>query len=641
MPVLKHQLTPLETFMPSIDHRNAGRSFVVDGANYYFDSKGPRSGFTTRMLTPFPLEKAKDVQGIQLEDRTFVFTQDAILSWRQNVPYMWELLYSFASEITDQYSGPWSAIFLEGVAYFAQPARGMFGGIITPNEDAIILVPKTEFNTPGLITGIRDMAIVRGRPVLVNNDTIQWGAVGNMLDFTPALGGAGFQLMSAFVQGTFLGLSSFQDGFVVWTTGGPIVGEYIGGDGVWNFYPMTNRERPIGKWTAAKRMTNGNMVFLTQQGLFVTNGIGEISPFSQDFNEFFLSYMEKENGQLTPHQFWRLDYNELSQMLFLSESADGNSYFRSFVFTPTREKWGMFSDRVKGFLPFTNDSYGFVDNEGYCHYFTKLQAKETIPDNSLGYNRLHPLRQKSMLIPSSTMVSHAYVYDPALPMDPLVPAMDGWYDGAVSIPKIDYPIGLNSWIEIGLVRPPEMQGMVSDLVEIQEMTFSSIPVLPNFDPDYRSDHHLLEFYALAEDWNSEATVVDGDYEEDYDVLDGGYDWLTEMPPNHDYLYENFPTITFDIESSEDWNLDAVAENWGGQFSGLNPLTYGLQWLGSLDGITVDFYQPEMARFDSAAQLWTGLSSGAFHRIRVEAITPYQYYWASYIAVSLGYQGKLT
>lgn len=644
MPLLPHQVTPVETLLPSVDHRNAARSFVVDGRNFLFDSKGPKSGFTSRMLTPFPLESPHHVQGLTIQNRTFVMTQDAILAWRTKVPFTWELLYGFNSEISADSDGPWSALFLEAILYLAHPGRGLFAGALTEGEDQILFQPKTDSTTPGLILNIRGMAVVRGRPILVNDEEIQWGAVGNMENFTPALGGAGLQVLAAFVQGDYLGLSSWQDGFVVWTTGGPVVGEYIGGDSVWHFYPMTNREQPISR-RAVHRMTNGNIVFMTRKGLFITNGIGEISPFSPEFNEFFLGYTEREDGQLTEHQFWRLDYDENREILFLAESTDGVHYWRAFVFTPTRDKWGLFSNVAHGFLPFTNDTYGYVDQEGYCHYFTPtLQIKEGLPDNSLGYNRHMPRHQKATRTPSSSLVSRAYVDNPATPTTALSPPAAAWYENDGQSVKRDYPVSLDSWIEIGYVRPQQLQGLVDDVIEIQEMKVSSIPSSPSFDPDFRSNHHKTDFYGTEEDWNSLAlSLADDDITEDCMFIDDDTDdedWLIDVGDSEDFNLLMGGTVVFAIESEEDWNLLSGTEDWGGLASGLNPITYDIEVRASQDGITFDTSIPQMARFDIAAQSYVGLPSGAFNRIRLSAAAPYQYYWASYISVAIQYQGKL-
>jgi len=640
MPRLPLQLSPIETYLPTVDQRNSTRNSVVTGRNFLFDSKGPKSGFSSRVLTPFPFSDPAHVQGIIVQDRTIVFTGDAILAWRSTVPFNWELLYNFQSPISASAVGAWHAVFLEGQLYLSHRSRGLFTSPITVGTEQLSLRPLTDTEVPGLIAGIRGMAVVRSRPIIVNNDTIQWGAVGDFEDLTPALGGAGFQLIRSFAQGDFLALSSFQDGFVVWTEGGPIVGEYIGGEEVWEFYPLTTQLKPISV-RATVRLESGTIIFLTRHGLMQATA-QSVEPYSAEFNAFFLDYMEGRRGNLSRTQFWRLDYNPKRETLYLSESSDGVTYWRTFVFNPTRDKWGLFSEKHYGFLSLTPDTFGYVAVDGTPHYFVDSFSREGEPSNELGYNRHYPRHQKAMRIPSSSAVSRAYVTNPEAPMDPLDPPSVGWYSGPGQTPKGGDLNGLDSWIEIGMVRPGEIQGLTSESFEIQEAVVSSVPGVPNFPVDFKSKHHKNLFYATYEDWHSAGVVVDGDLTEDYNTSELEDQDLLQQPFNQheDYITMNYPDVTFEDDGEEDWNEDAASEDWGGKASGLIPIDYNFQWLASADGITFDIYEPSMARFDLTAQLWTGISAGAFHRFRFEALEAGQYYHVSYFAVAIQYEGKL-
>jgi len=641
MPILSHQVSPIETFMPSIDHRNAGRSFVVDGRNFLFGPKGPYSGFTSRILTPFPIGAPAEVQGMNIQDRTLVFTSDAILAWRTKVPFTWELLYAFNTGIAGNLEGPWSGMYIDDQLFLSQPSRGMFSTELDPDSNKMWLRPRSAFDIPGLESQIRGMDVVHSRGILVNDSVIQWSAVGDMSDLTPALGGAGFQRLDAFVQGTYLGLNSFQDGFVVWTTGGAVIAEYIGGDEVWSFYPLKTQLKPVGR-RAVARLEDGNIIFLSRHGLMQSNNSANVGPFSEAFNEFFLTTMFPETGQLTPNQYWRLDYDASRESIYLAESADGGIYNRTFVFNPTRDKWGLFSDKHYGLLPLTPDTFGFVDLQGIAHYFLPTYTREVEPDNSRGMNRIMPALQKQGYVMSSSVVCRTAEFDASLPMEPYDPPQAGWYMGATQVPKAGDPASLDSWIEIGYVRPEQLQGWTNQTVEIQELKMSSPPSEPQFSNDYRTNHHKTWFYPELEDWDSVATIDYFDTTEDWMVSDDSDDWLSAPSfENEDWLYAIFPLVTYIPTEFEDWNAGPDStEDWNGPGPGLIPIDYGLEVRASQDGITFDATIPEMSRFNVTAQDWATISGGLFHRIRLSATEPWQYYDASHVAVTLQFSGNI-
>jgi len=642
MPSLKHQVTPIESYEPAIEFRDLPQSAVLDGRNFIFDSKGPKSGFTSRVLTPFEMNANGDVQSLTVENRSFVFTGDSILTWRRSAPFMWELLLGFSTPLSASSRDPWSGIFLAGRVYFAHPIRGMFSADYDGESDQLYLRPETNLTIPGLIAEIKGMAIVRGRAILVNDEMIQWSNTGDMSDLTPGLSGAGFQRLDELVEGTFTGLAAFQDSFVVWTTGGAVIAEFIDGDFVWNFYPAETRERPLNS-RCHVRLKDGRQMILTGHGLRLVSAGARTEEFTPAFSEFLRRYLMPESGQFTSHQFWRLDYDDLRGVVYVSESNSGDSYWRTFVYVPTLQRFGLFSEKHHGFAQCSEDSFGYLTAEGLARYFTEGYVSEGEPLNEWGLNRHIPRSQKQMRTPSSTAVSRAYVPMDKLVMTPFQPSMAGWYEDGSNIPASGAIIGLDSWVEIGYVKPQELQGNVADAVEIQEMQVSNIRAVPGFPMDFRSAHRQDLLYIEDEDWNSPPIINDMPIYLDMNLEIGDpIDYLTYSPNGvMDFNTYWAPDVSFSDDGDEDWNLMTGDEDWGGLTSGLSPYDYNLSWLASLDGITFDLVKPDMARFDIAGQVWTGITSGTFHRIRLEAIEPMQFFHANHINVTLQYNGKLT
>lgn len=642
MVTTRHRVPQIQSLLPSVDARNSDESFVVDGRNFYFDSKGPKSGFSSRRLTAFPFASPGHVQGLTPAgiDRTFVFTGDAILTWRQTLPFMWEVLFPFATEIPLTQQFPWSCIYVEGEVFFAHPYRGLYSGIYDSSTHKMWIHQLTDSDIPGLPLGIKAMDVVRGRPIIVTDTQVVWGAVGDLSNLTPVLAGAGFQNLSQYISGTFLSLTNLVDGFIVRTTGGSLLVEFIDGDDVWRWTPQSSQERPIGPW-ASVRISTGANVFLSQHGLMIaqTNGVPE--GWTPEFNEFFLEYIKQVAGD---NRFWRVDYYEAKEMLFISESLDGVGFWRSFVLTPTRNKWGIFSGEQYGFLKIAPDLFGFIDAEANIHYFVDGFTRESEPAIADGIDRYYPRLEKQLAIPSSSAVSNAVTFNLEAPTDPFDPPAAAWYVPGSSMPTQGAQMGMDSWIEVGYLRPANIANSADGVLEIQEVKLGSTPgaALPAWQDTFITAHRT-DLYGESEDWSSAASIVDGDEIEDLNTstledtdLNSGVN-----AGNWDLLWLNYPTITFSDGGFEDWDSSTDEdEDWNGRYLSLTQLDYTLKLLASEDGITFDEYSPELVRFDVGARLYVTLTSGNFHRLRLEATNPLEYYHLQFLELTLNYNGEV-
>lgn len=622
----------IKSFMPSVDARSVDDVFILDGKNFLFDSKGPKSGFTTELMTPFPFYNPLDIQGIRIQDRTFVFSEDAILAWREHSPFTWELLATFDIVLPLNKQTPWSAIFMDGNLYLSQEGRGFFASPLTNNTLKLDLEAKTNIDIPGLLDNIKGMDVCHGRAVLVNADTIQWSAVSDMTDLSPTLGGAGIQLINNFVKGTFLALSSFEDAFIVWTTSGAILATYIGGDSVWRFDPFISLERPLDAWCTVG-ISNGNVVLMTRHGVMQVNNGAIPQDWTPDFNEFLRGYLADSTPVTST---WRLDYDIDRQLIFLSESTDGISYWRTFVLSPTLNKWGILSDTIYGCLPFTNELYGYVDAIKLPRYFRESFSRATSPDNALGLSPLMPRVQKQLPTPSSTVVSRTLQVDTTSEFGGIELPIAAWYRVDSLYPQPYGRMGLDSFIQIGYLRTSgagsDTQNSMSDAVdtiqEINQVEIGSIasaaPTPSDFTTEWKSDY----FYSVGdEDWNSVAIIVDGDLTTDFmTTLIAGIDCMSyPIGHNIDHLGYDSRMISFSDDGSEDWNVIGGAEDWGGPVSGLSQLSYQLQIQSTQDGITMDAYIPQLIRFNTKLNLFSTMTVGELHMLRLDASEYMEYY----------------
>jgi len=79
-----------------------------------------------------------------------------------------------------------------------------------------------------------------------------------------------------------------------------------------------------------------------------------------------------------------------------------------------------------------------------------------------------------------------------------------------------------------------------------------------------------------------------------------------------------------------------------QFSLLNHTTYNISILHDLDGVYIDQETtPVMADEKAAGILWVLMTSGFFHRIRIEALEDRQRFDLNFCEATMAYQGQLS
>ena len=632
------------TYMPSVDQRGGYGASVLNGKNFYFTSTGPKSGFATRVLSPFPLFSPRDVQGIRIQERTLVFAQDAILGWRTNLPFAWEVLYSFKTPTTAGHRDPWQAVYMNGTIYLSQTDRGFFAAPVVPNESKLWLKQQTSSDILGLISGIRGMALVHNRVILVSDTMIQWSNTGDFSDLTPGLGGPGFTLIAQFSSGKFVALSPFDDGFIVWTTAGGILAEFIDGDSVWRFTPINSELHPLGPWATA-RMSNGLSVILTEQGLVSTQNGETPKALTPDLNEYLRTYI-KPNVNLS--QQWRLAYDEAEELLYVMESQDATLYSRAFVVSVTLNRVGLFNIPVYGILPLTQYDYGFVDALGVAQvHAPESFNREIDPANELGASRVYPRFQKQLPIPSSSAVSRALTLPEGA--DVVEVPQAGWYlPTAPAVPVSGWG-GLDSSVEIGYLLQEDRYSptgrsmhLASDTrLEIQQVVVGGVPVAAPLPMDFTTAWNKSGFYGTSEDWDSAPTLVSADVIEDWLTATGDEDnSALPVTRSEDWLTESDDSNTFTVDVAEDWNNAGVAEEWNGQFSGLPALSYGIVVRVSQDGITFDEVTPKMARFNAAAQVWACIADGPLQVLRLTATEVNEFFHVQYLDITQDSTGQV-
>lgn len=635
MPTIRFPVPQIQTLMRSIDARLSADTHIIDGRNFTWDSTGPKSGFGATMLTPFGIERPRDMQAVVIQDQSIVFTQDAVLCWRTEAPFVWEVLYTFPTPLNVNSRFPWQCVFLNGKVWICHPDRGLFCADYVAGQNKFWFEPRTQFDIPGLPARIKGMLVVRGRPIIVDDYTIYWGAVGDLTDLTPELAGAGFQVINGIVAGTFMALTSWQNGFIVWTTEGAVIAEFIDGDEVWRFDPLRSQERPLSPWTTIE-LSTGMSAMLTNHGLFYAPDAPQ--PWTPEFNEFFREYVKNRPAS---QYFFRVDYDRADETVFISESENGVTFQRAFVLKPSIDKWGLFNVETHGLGQWTAEEFGYTRLDGKIFKFDDSLFIEAEPNPVRGLDRHHPRLQKQMAIPSSTLVSRALTYDPTDLGAIGDVARAAWFADSEFNPSPPERGPMDSWVHIGYLRSNDLNMAADAYAEFQEITIHGIPTQPTIEPGFETVYRDEFFYPEIEDWNYVGDVIPSDIIRDRMVLSGGTDWNSgESQTYEDWnAMVNYTTVIDSSVPIEDWNLGGLPVAYGSNSGDYPALDYRLSIHASQDGITVDDYLPTLAKFGTATQEYSTITSGSLHYLRVEATLLNQWYHIKGIDLTMTYGGQ--
>lgn len=419
MPKTRFRIPSIEGLTPAIDPRSEDKIYVLDGRNFLFDSKGPKSGFGTRFLAEGQqIEPRTDgiVQTIDIGKQAFVFTAERV--WRLSEDGLsYEMLVELDTSSTgriDPWKKKWTAAYLSQGVYFAHPDYGLF------KQEKGILVHKDENDIPGLPWKPQAVAETNGRLVVLGIEYVGWSGPSQAEDFTPRLGGAGQQKLSDVVAGFPVTLEGFDRGFLAWTEQDCLLGEFIGGNNVFRFDRTGTKQLPLGAWSV-EALPDSSQLICTKQGIHRIVDGREPENVTPVFNEYFRDFLKDVNFRQV-----RINYIMEQDLLYVQLMDWTNHYVHTFVLSLALDRWGTFDERHRGIFRYRRErgAWGYMDNEGRTHKFVEyLYFKETEP-------------------------------------------------GVLE--------GLDSFVELGYVKPPELQKEVDTLLEMQELLLGSQPSRPSW-----------------------------------------------------------------------------------------------------------------------------------------------------------------
>jgi hypothetical protein len=560
MATQRYSLGDVLGLAPAVDARVSSKIYALGGSGFIFDSLGLRSPFGNRRLAPFRLSGCEHIQGIRLKlrsgDRTFTYTTFGIIEWSEESGG-WRFIYLTGDTSVQPYR--WTHAYVNGVMFFCHPQTGIIAYDITEDAAGIL-------EGPGVPTAAISICEDNGRLIAMDDIYAYWSEQSNGGNFEPSLGGPGFQKVNDRVSGFPIMVNSYTKGFLVWTTGGVMRGEFTGDAAVYRFRAINSEYRPVNSFCTVK-MNQDTVVILDERGLFQSQGESP-TPMAPLFNEFLIGFLQKYDLKIG--QNVRLEWDDLQKRLYVSVSFSYSSplYERCFVLYPSLDKWGIFAEAHYGIFPVTvkgslraDDFYAFVDSDGYPRYWDDLGSRE-IEATRLDLDLVYPVIQKPFHRPGDEeglVLSSSIGFQTRPETAGLVA---GLYprDGNVMAPPV--LTGLAAKVQIGLLRLGD-ESTVGRMGEITQLIVGNI--------------------------------ISGDKDRvkvDYNIVPPG--------SNEDYLIEN---------GGEDFGLE---EN--------NYVNHGLRVIGTKDGKTSWQSQiPELVQFDTAARHYVCSVTGVWHILEITAL----------------------
>lgn len=608
MPSTRIAFSQIESWTPAIDARAVenGSLYVIEGRNFYFDSKGPKSGFGSTLVEYSPIDDSYGpCQSLRVGARTLFFTPKGCYERTSEYESMGERWRQLAT-----FSGPedftlntlnWTQAYVGFGSFVCHPRFGLFKVMATSLES---------FKPAGLEENVIAITESAGRLIIQGKYTTAYSNSDNANDLNPELGGAGFQVTRERVPGNPITITTFQGGFIVWCSEGVLLGEYVGGEVVFRFDRVVTKQF-LSHAQGWCYLANGDTLILTSHGLFRSSPSSGLSPLNDLFNEYLKDLFKNETMMMS-----RLEYFQDYDLIFLSIMDDSYLYRQTYVYSPAIEKWGIFSESHRGMIEVSSDSgdFGFVDDDGYVHRFAEIPYREKIDGTLEGLDSKIVLGYLNPNQGAETADANFEL------QEIVISARDSVVDTADLIEE-DWN-GPDSFTSYNLgfyLRDEDWNNFGLDFYDFD---FN--------DPD------------VAEDWDSPGAGVDYNVtvagQRDFDWNDSGYlneDWSATPSDGVGTSYiENWGYV-------EDPWPDELAEDWSGLGAFLNRIDYRLASISNLDGIEEALrVDPARAVERTSGDIWTLFSHGHRHRLEISANQPWENYHVKSLAVTIHYAGQI-
>ncbi len=503
----------LESFQPAVDYKKSGRYGVLGGRNFAWDASGVYSAYSSRLVNGAVSIAANPaiVQTLDLYDLDHVAAADKV--WRMipsspNSPVgTWTLVTTLSyivgivvASIPYNWTR-WTTAYLGSDRYACCYGFGVFR--VSPSHVYTRLTQGTVPGFPDDTDPVIAIAETNGRMCYLTATTLYWSGPADAEDLTPAIGGAGFQILAERIGGIAMTLTPVANGVIVWMEAGALVAEFIGGATVFRFWLLRTQVVPSSSY-AISRLADDDYVMLTQLGLFSISNLNQPQMITPLFSEYLREYL-----RLRPTEVGHVWYSINDNRLYLSFRPNNVVFSETFALELTLDRWGIFSEYHIGIF-----NYG--GGRGQLAYANRFGvANYLLSNNDTRKNR----------------------EDPANP---------GQY------------LGLDSYVTIGYMRAQNLIGHSDVVQELNEVLVNKKP-LSEFSV-------ILEYVdeGLITSLGSYPTFDEGlmSLASTYPILDEGY--INVVESDYEYQFEwigdMFGSDEYDVivpvlqESTRDYDL---------------------------------------------------------------------------------------
>lgn len=418
-------------YNPLADSRKSGGHMVIDGQNFTIGLDGVRSDFATKLIDSENVLAANNAccQSVPGIDNDILFVNRTLFSFDPAITGdgLTDLTGFFNgvtlpfSRTTDMLLVPkenrqFTSVYIGGKLYFCSWNNGVYYlNTSNPLGGMTRLTGATVPGFPADASPVLAIGETNGRMIYLTSTTVYWSNAGNPLDLSPALGGAGFQIIGAKIGGEVIGLTTLANGFIVWTSTGALSAEFISGDAVFRWFQIQTSSGPVSQ-SSICRTPAGETFFVNRFGLFRVAGLNSIQPVDNSFGEFVRDWFSTRITQIPYIWFAACD-----NRIYISARLDLEAFDDTLMLDLTHGTWGRFNHRHQGMFNYSaegnNQAFGYLDENGFtCRIMPRhfgLRGREIGPS----------------------------VY-----------------------------AGLDSWVEIGYLRSEELKAGGDSLQEITEVT---------------------------------------------------------------------------------------------------------------------------------------------------------------------------
>lgn len=554
MPVENVAINNLESYQPTLDYRRTGQIGVTFGRNFAWDVSGIYAAYASRLVAGGSSIGGRPniVQELDLGDRIHLASGNKVYGFVGSSDLSpvgtWTELATLTEFVPVPLTGKvynyrkWTAAYLADTRLACNYYFGVYE--VTPGS------PDTYTRiTQAAVPGFPDdndpvIAIgeTNGRMLYLTETTIYFSAPADPLNLIPALGGAGFQVLSDRIGGKPYAMLCVANGAIIWTTGGTLAMEFIGGDLVFRYWVMNTEVKPLSAFSITKLAVESHII-MTRLGLHACTNLNAPQAITPVFNEYLREYFrthESEQGHV-----W---YSIVDNRLYVGFYGHTKQFERTIALDLGIDRWGIWNVLHIGLFRYgyLSNQFGYADNQGRVSYLL------------------------------------------------------GQLDGRKDRENPNAPgtfLGLDSEVIIGWIRARGLDGNADMTQELQEVYVDRAP------PDRQAETVVIDEGLLTD-----AIIL----QEDEGLLT---DW------NEDFIFD-----------------EGLIPNRETTFE------YQMEWLSDL------FNQAPFAPEDNAVtpikvfssedyDMWVGVIPARFHRIRVMALEPNEYYRINTLNASIAYMGQ--